>query len=120
MKLVNLFILVALSSSLFTTCQAVECSECTDNACNILCVTCQGNGDDGYLPRTISNINFQLPNCNAVCKRQNLHGQHFSNCVKACSDAQNICCDSGLGCCGINNVKNLCRCKPGHPVPFAC
>ncbi|KAE8208613.1 hypothetical protein CF327_g7054 [Tilletia walkeri] len=52
MKLVNLFILVALSSSLFTTCQAVECSECTDNACNILCVTCQGNSDDGYLPRT--------------------------------------------------------------------
>ncbi|KAE8220011.1 hypothetical protein CF326_g8826, partial [Tilletia indica] len=80
MKLVTLFTLVALSSSLYMTCQAAQavplaCAECLtiqDPNQNRTCVNTCSYCDDGrqkhFLPQVITTGNYVMPDCKAACK----------------------------------------------------
>ncbi|KAE8245465.1 hypothetical protein A4X13_0g5900 [Tilletia indica] len=124
MKVVALFTLVALSGSLYMACQAAElvpvaCADCLaiqdparNKTCLNTCSYCNDGRQKHFLPQVITTGNYVMPDCKAACK--NKRGkQAFAFCLSQCSLYQQNCCFDFFGCCAVNNVEGLCRCKEG-------
>ncbi|KAE8218065.1 hypothetical protein CF319_g7984 [Tilletia indica] len=105
MKLVTLFTLVALSSSLFMTCQALSCNDCNHlagparTACANKCATCANAQSYGYLPKPGVRTMFT---CSDLCKTN-------TTCETDCNSARQKCCFPPFGCCAVTDVKTLCK-----------